>query len=592
MAKSGLIFKSEEEFKKEYQPERMGEGALKQVIQQLRSHNMSAEGVKTKTLDAEPIIKDSKETKLKEDANKNTEHLLNENKKLNKNIEKLSKTIGDVTKGKGITGERAEKLAKDQEKDYRGIGQQFKERLTGRAGNKYDPSGMAWKFGSIRGLLHTTGLVKAGSGSFLDRKLDVREERLRTAQEMAKLNPQMKNLGPKGNKRFKTDADVEAYYAERGKNVQDAKANLQTEQYKIDTAQALMSEEEYARTTGGKRQLKARDEAAQALIDIDPTKTGEKKGAFKPAKEENIQDELNVSQEESDTLKALTASSEPINELIAITKVENERKTKADSDMLAALNNVAAAAGEGGSLGGLANAATNLVGRKGAIGAAKKGAGYLSKVGGAGKLMKGLGIGAVGALAGEGLQMGGEKLQEAGYEKTGKAVGAGGTAVKYAGYGAMIGSVIPGVGTAIGAGIGGAVGLGKGIYDNYYKGTPKTTKNKEAHSLRMDTSDPNNVRYLVDDKEISADEYMRLQNIEDLGDQAKAIAAASNKADQVSARSADNAVAKLPSNSAPATNIVNAPTTISKSSTNNAIKVPIRDQDNTVKSYHKSRYAT
>lgn len=592
MAKSGLIFKSEEEFKKEYQPERMGEGALKQVIQQLRSHNMSAEGVKTKTLDAEPIIKDSKETKLKEDANKNTEHLLSENKKLNKNIEKLSKTIGDVTKGKGVTGERAEKLAKDQEKDYRGIGQQLKERLTGRGGNKYDPSSMAWKFGSIRGLLHTTGLVQAGSGSFLDRKLDVREERLRTAQEMAKLNPQMKNLGSKENKRFKTDADLEDYYAERGKNVQAAKANLQTEQYKIDAAQALMSEEEYARTVGGKRQLKARDEAAQALINIDPTKTGEKKGAFKSAKEENIQDELNVSQEESDTLKALTASTEPLNELILITKAENEREAKADADMLAALNNVAAAAGEGGSLGGLANAATNLVGRKGAIGAAKKGAGYLSKVGGAGKLMKGLGIGAVGALAGEGLQMGGEKLQEAGYEKTGKAVGTGGTAVKYAGYGAMIGSVIPGVGTAIGAGIGGAVGLGKGIYDNYYKGTPKTTKNKEAHSLRMDTSDPNNVRYLVDDKEISADEYMRLQNIEDLGDQAKAIAAASNKADQVSARSADNAVAKLPSNSAPATNIVNAPTTISKSSTNNAIKVPIRDQDNTVKSYHKSRYAT
>lgn len=588
MAKSGLIFKSEAEFQKEYQPERMGEGALKQVIQQLRSHNLSAEGVKTKTLAAEPLIKDSKETKLKEDSNKNTEHLLNENKKLNKNLEKLTKTISDTSKGKGITGERAEKLAKDQEKDYRGIGQQFKERLTGRAGNKYDPSGMAWKFGSVRGLLHTTGLVQAGGGSFLDKKLDAREERLRTASEMTKANSTMKNLN-----QFKTDAAVEDYYAERGKKVQEAKANLQTEQYKIDTAKGLMSEEEYARTIGGRKNIEARDRAAQALIDIDPTKQGEKKGAFKSAKEENVQDELNVSQEESDTLKALTASTEPINELIVITKVENERKTKADADMLAALNNVAAVAGEGGSLGGLASTATDLIGRKGAIGAAKKGAGYLSRVGGAGKLMKGLGIGAVGALAGEGIQMGSDKLKEAGYEKTGKAVGTGGTAVKYAGYGAMIGSVIPGVGTAIGAGIGGAVGLGKGIYDNYYKGAPKTaSSNKEAHSLRMDTSDPNNVRYLVDDKEISADEYMRLQNIEDLGDQAKAIAAASNKADQVSARSADNAVAKLPSNAAASTNIVNAPTTISKSSTNNSIKVPVRDQDSTVKSYHKSRYAT
>lgn len=584
--KSGLVFKTEEEFKREYQPERMGQGAFKQVVEQLRANNLSAksiatDSIKAKSLDADPITKDSKETQVKKEELKNGEDLLESNKKLNTNLEKLTKAIG----GSKMTNARAAALAGEQKLDYRSFGQQMKDRLGGRGGNKFDPHGAAWKFGSIRGLLHTTGLVQGGTGGFLDNKLAVREERMRTAHEMTKANSTMKNL-PQFHDEFgnPSDALVEDYYNRRGKKVQAAKANLQTEQYKIDTAQGLMSEEEYARTTGGKKQLNARNAAAQALIDIDPTKQGEKKGAF-----ETVQDELNVSQEESDTLKALTASTEPINELISITKVENERKTKADADMLAALNNVAAAAGEGGSLGGLANAATNLVGRKGAIGAAKKGAGYLSKVGGAGKLMKGLGIGAVGALAGEGLQMGGEKLQEAGYEKTGKAVGAGGTAVKYAGYGAMIGSVIPGVGTAIGAGIGGAVGLGKGIYDNYYKGDNKS-------NIATPSDDAMQIGGAIVHKgdKLTEEQKAIVQAAKSQGKQypdwiEKAI---NDSATQVSAQSADNAAAKLPSNAASSTNIVNAPTTISKSSTNNSIKVPVRDQDNSIKSYHKSRYAT
>lgn len=584
--KSGLVFKTEEEFKREYQPERMGQGAFKQVVEQLRANNLSAksiatDSIKAKSLDADPITKDSKETQVKKEELKNGEDLLESNKKLNTNLEKLTKAIG----GSKMTNARAAALAGEQKLDYRSFGQQMKDRLGGRGGNKFDPHGAAWKFGSIRGLLHTTGLVQGGTGGFLDNKLAVREERMRTAHEMTKANSTMKNL-PQFHDEFgnPSDALVEDYYNRRGKKVQAAKANLQTEQYKIDTAQGLMSEEEYARTTGGKKQLNARNAAAQALIDIDPTKQGEKKGAF-----ETVQDELNVSQEESDTLKALTASTEPINELISITKVENERKTKADADMLAALNNVAAAAGEGGSLGGLASAATNLVGRKGAIGVAKKGAGYLSKVGGAGKLMKGLGIGAVGALAGEGLQMGGEKLQEAGYEKTGKAVGAGGTAVKYAGYGAMIGSVIPGVGTAIGAGIGGAVGLGKGIYDNYYKGDNKS-------NIATPSDDAMQIGGAIVHKgdKLTEEQKAIVQAAKSQGKQypdwiEKAI---NDSATQVSAQSADNAAAKLPSNAASSTNIVNAPTTISKSSTNNSIKVPVRDQDNSIKSYHKSRYAT
>jgi hypothetical protein len=81
-----------------------------------------------------------------------------------------------------------------------------------------------------------------------------------------------------------------------------------------------------------------------------------------------------------------------------------------------------------------------------------------------------------GALAGAGLgiagmagEYAGGKLEEAGYEKSGAAVSTLGTAAKYGGMGAMIGSVVPGVGTAIGGAIGGAVGLGVGLYENVGK---------------------------------------------------------------------------------------------------------------------------
>ena len=159
-------------------------------------------------------------------------------------------------------------------------------------------------------------------------------------------------------------------------------------------------------------------------------------------------DKLNVSQEEEDQLKAIETASKPTEELLHITKEENERKAKADKELLEAIKGIQSS---GGVLGGLMSSLPSM-------GSMGKAGGYLSKVGGIGKLAKGVGIGGLAALAGEGIQWGGDKLKESGYEKTGKAVGVAGTATKYAGYGAMIGSVIPGVGTAIGAGIGGVIG--------------------------------------------------------------------------------------------------------------------------------------
>jgi hypothetical protein len=585
MAKDpGLSFKSEQDFAKQM-GSTMNPSAFKQVVEQLRTNNLSAKSISADTISAktmaEPVIKDSKEVQVKKDQLESNEKLIDAHKKLTTNIEKLTKTMASSVLGKA---NRAEEIAGKQKLDYRGIGQQFKEKIMGRGGDKFDTNSLRYKLGSLRGLAQTTGLVS--EGGFIDNKLAVREERLRTATRMTEANAGMENL-----KQFGSKAAVERYYQRRGKDTIKARAGLQSEEYNREKyREAGISDEEYERTTGGKRQIKKLAEAGQAVIDVDPRLQGEKKGAIKFAgPDESVEDKLNISQEEQSQLAAVTSEIDATRDLVEITKAENSRKEKADEQLLAAVKGIEQSGG--GALGGLANAASNMVGGKGAI--LKKGAGYLSKVGGIGKLAKGVGIGAIGALAGEGLQYGGEKLTEAGYEKTGKAVGTTGTAVKYAGYGAMIGSVVPGVGTAIGAGIGGIIGAGKGIYDNYYAASPKTStvSNAEKHSIRMDTSDPNNVKYLVDGKQVSADDYMSIVN-SDPSDQVKAIRTAINNADRVAAQSSENAIAKTPSKSDAGTNIVNAPTTITKQTQNTSMKVPVRDQDHSIRSYYRSRFAT
>jgi len=601
MAKDpGLNFKTEEDFQKSMGPA-MNPKSLQQVIQQLRTNNLSAksisaDNISVKTL-AEPVIKDSNEIKSKQEEFKSTETLTETNKKLTTNIEKLTKSISSSILGKA---NRAEEIAGKQKLDYRGVGQQFKEKIMGRGGDKWDRESLKYKFGSVRGIMGTLGL-RGLPGA--DNAMAKREEIKQTATRMTEANAGMENLkqfavknADKSINKKASQKNVEKYYEQRGVKVQAAKANLQEEEYNRNKfREAGISDEEFNRTTGGKIQNKKLAEAGQAVINIDPTMQGEKKGAFTP-KEEDANDKLNVSEEESSQLAAIESASRPTEELINITKIENERKAKADSDMLLAMQNMKAAAG-GGALGGIADAASNMLGGKGA--ALKKGAGYLSKVGGVGKLAKGFGIGAIASLAGEGIQLGGDKLKEAGYEKTGKAVGVAGTATKYAGYGAMIGSVIPGVGTAVGAGVGGLIGAGKGAYDQYFSddAKPKTIssssetmsyKEKDNYSARYD---PTTGKYTVNGKEVSEKDYEKIQNSD--GDQhIKAIKTAINNADRVAAQSSDNAIAKTPSNAASSNTIVNAPTNISKQTQNTAVNVPIRDQDHSIRKYYNSRFAT
>jgi hypothetical protein len=98
----------------------------------------------------------------------------------------------------------------------------------------------------------------------------------------------------------------------------------------------------------------------------------------------------------------------------------------------------------------------------------KGGKGGPGKPGVGGKLLsvgKNLAKGGVGAIAGVAAEYGGEKLKEAGYQKSGTALGVAGKTASYAGTGAMIGSIVPGVGNVVGGLIGGTIGLGMGIFD-------------------------------------------------------------------------------------------------------------------------------
>jgi len=555
---------------------------LSTVVQRLRSNNV--EEVITAPVEK---VKAQEQTKL----DKKT---IDVQTKLVSNVEKLTKALGETAKlasfrgniksderlgakGRFAAGGRPEEIADKQTIDYRSIRQRISDKVIGRGQNQFDPNSLKYKFGSVRGLLDTTGLVKRGTGGILDSMFAQREERKFGAATLRKLNP-----GSKDN------------YEEQIRKAQGIKNTIQREQDRVEALRASgMSDFEIKDTPGGSDQLKSgqfykRNEATEQLILNDPRYQGEKKAQAAAADVKFAgpdDDKLNVSEEEDAQLKAIESASEPTEELISITKTENERKEKADKELLDAVKGIES---KGGVLGGMMS---SLSGMGGGL---PKAGGYLSKMGGAKVLMKGLGIGAVGALAGEGIQMGGDKLKEAGYEKTGKAVGVAGTATKYAGYGAMIGSVVPGVGTAIGAGVGGLIGAGKGVYDNYYKDSPKTATTTESTqmSLRMDTSDPNNPRYLANEKEISADEYTKLQNMPLSMEKANAIKAAADNADRVAAQSSDNAMAKTPSNAASSNTIVNAPTNISKQTQNTAVNVPIRDQDHSIRKYYNSRFAT
>lgn len=84
-----------------------------------------------------------------------------------------------------------------------------------------------------------------------------------------------------------------------------------------------------------------------------------------------------------------------------------------------------------------------------------------------GKLLKGVKGFGVGSLVSIGGDLAAGAARDAGHTKTAAWADMASTTAGMAGTGALIGSVIPGVGTAIGAGIGGVLGAGMGVYQNW-----------------------------------------------------------------------------------------------------------------------------
>ena len=582
------------------------------------------------------------------DSNKNVEKqlksdkaMLESQKKLTQNIDRLNRVIaksalGAPTGPKQVSSGRAEQLAMQQPLDYRTIGQRIKDKFGGRGGNRFDQNSFAYKFGSLRGLAQTTGLVTRGSGGFVDRYLAVREEEKKAASVMGKLNPQMKNLSQFGGDQSKVDA----FYLQKAKEATLAKRKLQSEQEKLETLRSSgMSEEEIQRTTGGGRQIQKRDIAATNLINTDPRYKGESMG-LKPN---------DVSEKEQENIDLFTHNNETMDKLYDITEEENKRKEKADKELLAAVKGIEVDK-DGGSLNRLR---TKLPGGKkkppvpkegllgggaglfagisllagvasiAAVGSAQKKATAAAKKGDyegakaaeaqsqqyqqgafsefqdptvAAANAKEEAIRDLQAQAKKGNKAAQDRLDKMGVKETkGDPL-----AAKRDEYFAKEGyEWDPRRGQYAKKGSG-FLGIGRTFATkdqlakaNAYaggKGSPIAPPSGE-HNMHVEPQPDGTLKYKIDGKDVSAAEYTKISNMP-LEQKAQALATFNNKADKLSAASAENDAVKLSSKDTSQNNIVNAPTTITKQTQNTIMKTPVRTHESSIRSYYRSRFAT
>lgn len=525
-------------------------------------------------------------------------NVINANKKLITNLEKLTKAIkkSAEVQGKVGAGGRGEELAKAQKLDYRSTGQMIKEKFTGRGGDKFDDRSFRYKLGSVRGLLNTTGLVEKGSGGYFDNLLGRREERKKGADTLAKLNPQMKNL-----KQFGGDqAKVDEYYAGKMKEAQAAKRQLQTEQEKLDALRASgMSDEEIARTTGGSRQIGSRNKAAANLVDVDPRLKGEKLAALGAAANKGQSQDL--SESELETLEINKENAGVMTELLDVTKAEIERKIGYDAELLAAVKAIEIGGGEGDGFG--IGDAANLLGKRGGkgkagkLGKTMKTAGKLGKFAKVGGAALAVGMGAYEAYEGwsdadKQLASGEITKDQADVKKSaavGKGTGGAGGALAGAAAGAAIGSVVPVVGTAIGGLVGGALGYwggskaGEAIGEYGAKSYKSLTK-EDPNAPKKETVKPRTEMDAI--KEMQAKHKAETQRKE-------AAKLPNNQATAIAKKSMDNDAKKAAANTKPSATVIDASSTnVSKQTSNNLIKAPVHNQEPTINQYYRSRFAT
>ena len=468
----------------------------------------SAEAMASSQASSE-LQKTSKE--IDQNQKERDEKQLKSQEKVISNLDRLVVALQNNS-GAKVSGNKAAELGRSVMPNYkqggtwdqRSVKDQAADFLKGRAGtdgkrDAFDPNSLRYKFGSLKGIADTTGLVQPDS--FFGNLLGRREDRMKRTDTLTKLNPQMKNLKQFGG----DESKVRDYYDKQYKEqFAPSQAKLQGEQYKLDSLMASgISESELEKTIGGKKQIKARDAAAADMLLSDKMKKAEVKelsaapemtksqgfaasgigasnvipfptksssdnfmsGSEKETELENIR----LMGEQNSVLKVIQENTAAMPQLLRAFQEETKRETAADQAQLEAT-----AAG-GGSGSGIMDMAGDLLGKgKGALG---KAGGFLKGAGGflakrAGPLAAIASVAAGGVTAYQGYNAASEKeakgeitKDEATVEKggaigegAGQAAGGAVGALKGAAVGAAIGSVVPVIGTAIGGVVGAAIG--------------------------------------------------------------------------------------------------------------------------------------
>ena len=200
----------------------------------------------------------------------------------------------------------------------------------------------------------------------------------------------------------------------------------------------------------------------------------------------------------------------------AATEAEKERNGEVDGhtklikearDIQQQFNSVMQSSVTGGLLGfaaGLVSAAMSLTKFDLALRASGGGGLGFGGKGGKGGLGAKLGKGAKGvmkggamALGGVALDYAGDALKDSGHDKMGAAADIGASTLGWAGTGAMIGSIIPVIGTGVGAAVGGVLGFGKGLYDNWDSFKSEDLPEQLSSQTQTQTAGTNEISQIV-----------------------------------------------------------------------------------------------
>lgn len=446
------------------------------------------------------------EKKLDDDETKHSQEQLKELKKMNASLEKTNSNViklntafqkAAIPSSKKdatvFSAEGVDKVTNATEKmrDYRGIKERVRDKFLGRDGDKYDQNSLRYKFTTARGFLDTVGLVNKDSKGLFGDMLAKREDKQRYIEDAMALNPQMKNLKQYGG----DEGKVKEFFGNQFDQSVTKQKELRSVNAKIEGMKSRgLSDDEIARTTGGKRLLKQKAELATAVGTTDFRFKGLAKqeagakdepsvfvkddvkdnvipfpklgDANTGTTEENMLEQNKMISQQTDLLVKIEENTRK--DLNPPHKKDEEPKGGFLSGLLDAL----------GSLGSTILALTTSLGGKllggaKAIGSAAIGAGksVLGKLGGPmGKV-----LGPVAAIAG-GIYSGYTAWNEADEKvkkgeiteregtvlkggAVGKGVGTAGGALAGGKLGAMIGTaILPGVGTAVGGILGGIIG--------------------------------------------------------------------------------------------------------------------------------------